>query len=379
MRVATIGKAVVIILITVLLVWHVRFLRSETRRRGITEISTAPKLRSLTHDLMFRDGALDHAITLTYAIDLGTDTVIKLAPEIRLTGGPVAFDVLDHDVPLTTQLVGNQTLITFAPPPPAFGAVRQITIAFSTAAPPLKYGWGYRARPLLWATTLAPPRVAAMIQAHVPQTVSASGWACTYGASEGRICALPLQGRRRPVAVPMEPSPDTTFRLVLAAALGTAISLVMYAIYRRWAVHADAMGLRDDIDIPTVDEFIAEYRRRPRQARDAAPADEIDPFEAVALVARGIIAVLGLIGSLFAVSHFGGGFFPIIGPLALAIWAVIAGTVITIAVGLDKPRPWIALGLLVVLGTVAAIPSAAWILPGLVPLLAASLMQLTAK
>jgi hypothetical protein len=346
-------KALVVILIVALFAWHVRRLRGETRRRGVTEISTLDKLRSITHDLILRDQSLDHAITLTYAIDLRTDTTIKFAPEINITGGPVAFDVLDRPVPIQVQRHNNQTSVTFAPPPPAMGAARQITIAFTTDAPPLKYGWGYRARPLPWATTLAPPRIASMIHAHVPETVSASGWGCTYGTGEGRICALSLSGRRRSVAVPMEPASDTPFRLAFGAVLGTAISFVMYAIYRRWSVHAKVM--------------------------ETAQLHEIDPFEAVALVARGIVAVLGLIGSIFLVGHFGSGFFPIMGPLALTIWAGVAGVVIVVAAGIDRPRPWVALALLIVLGTIATIPAASWILPGLPPLLAASLMQFTAK
>lgn len=340
-------KALVVIVVVALGLYHLRRWRGAVKSRGVTTITTADKLRSVTHDLMLRQASLDHAITLTYAIDLGTDTTLHLAPEIVITGGPVAFDVLDRPLPLTVR--GNA--ITFAPPPPAFGAVRQITIAFSTAAPSLKYGWGYRARPLLWATTLAPRRVAAMIQVHVPQTVSAAGWGCTYAENEGRICALSLQGRRRAVAVPMEPSNDSAWKLVFAGVLGTAISTLMYAIYRRWSVHADAMG-------------------RP---------EEIDPFEGVALIARGIVAVLGLIGSAFLVAHFEGGFLPLPGPMALSIWTAIAGITVVTAVGVDRPRPWIALIIITVLGTVAAIPTAAFILPGLLPLLAATLMQLTAK
>lgn len=346
-------KALVVILLAALFGWHVRRLRAEVRHRGVTEISTADKLRSVTHDLILREKSLDHAVTLTYAIDLRTDTTITFSPDIVITGGPVAFDVLDRPVSLQTVRRNNQTIVTFAPPPPAFGAVRQITIAFSTDAPPLKYGWGYRARPLYWATTLAPPRVASMIQAHVPETLSATGWGCTYGENEGRICALSLQGRRRPVSVPMESSRDFGFRIAFAAALGTAISSVMYAIYRRWNVHAVTM--------------------------ETAQVHEIDPFDAVALVARGITGVLGLIGSIFLVGHFGAGFFPIPGPLALTIWAVIAGVVVVTAVGIDRPRPWIALVMIVVLGTIASIPAASWMLVGLIPLLAASAMQLTAK
>lgn len=372
------AKALLVIFLVALFGWHVRTLRRDVARRGTTIISTKEKLRSVTHDVILRDASLDHAITLLYAIDLSTETTITLAPEIKITGGPVAFDVLDRPVFLETRMNKGETKITFAPPPPAFGAARQVTIAFTTDAPPLRYGWGYRARPLPWATTFAAPRVPSLLQAHVSELVSASGWGCTYGESGGRICALSLSGRRRSVSIPMKPSRDVPWRLVFAAALGAAISFVMWANYRRWSKHADAMGMRDDDEIPTTEEFIAEYRRTPK-VRRVEPSDEIDPFDAVALVARAITAVLGLIGSIFLVSHFESGFFPIIGPLALAIWAALAGLVLTVAVGIDRPRPWVALGGIVVLSIVAAIPNMRWTLPGLLPLLAATLMQLTAK
>ncbi len=371
------AKALLVILLCALFAWHVRTARREARQRGVTSISTADKLRSVTHDVILRDRSLDHAITLTYAIDLDRPTEIVLAPEIHVTGGPVAFDVLDRPVYLETRITHGETRISFGPPPPAFGAARQITLAFSTDAPPLRYGWGYRARPLPWATTFAPPRVASMIHAHVPALVSASGWGCTYGEAGGRICALSIGGRKRPVALPMEPSADVPFRLAFAATLGAAISFVMWAIYRRWSKHADAMGLRDDVEIPTTEEFIAEYRKKPRP-RPSVP-DEIDPFDAVALVARGIIGVLGLIGSIFVVSHFEGGFFPIAAPLALMLWTALAGAVITLAIGIDRPRPWVSVAAVVVLATIATIPQARWMVPGLIPMLAAVLMQLTAK
>jgi hypothetical protein len=155
----------------------------------------------------------------------------------------------------------------------------------------------------------------------------------------------------------------------------------MYAIYRRWSSLAQAMGARDeDLDKPpiTLEEIAVEYRKLKAQRRPE-PEDEVDPLEGVALVARGIAAVLSVIGSVFLVAHFFGGLMPIAMPFALAIWSLVGGALVVLATGIDEPRPWLAIALGVALGLVALHPKLRFVAPGLLPIAAGVLMQLTAK
>jgi hypothetical protein len=361
-------KVLVVGLSLLLAAIHLRLMQQERSARGVTVISTAPELRKVTHDVFRREGSLDHALTLNFAIDLREQTVIDLAREIRITGGPIAVDVLDRPVPLSVNATGNK--IAFAPPPPAFGALRQVTIAFTTAMPKPTYGWSYRAVAVPWAATLAP---ATIVQSHVNGATSAPGWRC--GEDEtGRVCAIDVR-RRRSLALPIERVDDSRAKLLLGLVVGVTISVLMVAIYRRWSAHAERMGMPDEA--PTIEEWVAEQRRATARRASRSSVDEIDPLEAVALIARGITAVLGLLASVFLVSHFEGGFFPMLAPLALSIWCAVAGITIVTAVGFATPRPWAAFALLCFAMMIALIPAARFILPGVPPLFAAVAMQLT--
>ncbi len=351
---------------------HVRNLQQERRARGVTRISTESQLRRSTHDIFQRDGSLDHVLTLNFAIDLRERTTIDLAREIQITGGPVAFDVLERAVPLEVHVEKDQTSISFPPPPPALGAALQVSIAFSTPMAKPTYGWSYRAVALPWATTLVGPSVTSYVQAHVNGATSAPGWRCTEDEG-GRICTMEAR-RRRSLAIPIERVDDNVGKLLFGLVAAVVISTLMYAIYRRWSAHAEQMGMPDDA--PTMEEFVAELRRGPRQRTSI---DEIDPLEAVALLARGITAVLGLLAAVFLVSQFEGGFFPIPGPYALTLVFAAAGLTLITAVGFATPRPWLAIAMIDVLLVVALLPWARFFLPGLVPLFAAVAMQLTAK
>ena len=356
-------KLLVVGLLFLLGAIHFRLVQQERSARGATRISTAPRLQKLTHDIFQRDGSLDHALTLTFPIDLRENTVIELAREVRITGGPIAVDVLNR--PVQVNAAGNR--IEFAPPPPALGAARQITIAFTTATPRPTYGWSYRALAVPFAATFGVPTI---VQAHVNGATSASGWRC--GEDEtGRICAIEVR-RRRTLAIPIERVDDNRAKLLVGLVVGVVISALMVAIYRRWSAHADRMGMPDEA--PSMEQWIDEQRRLPRVRKSS---DEIDPFEAVALIARGITAVLGLLASVFLVAHFEAGFFPLPAPLALSIWCAVAGIAIVTAVGFATPRPWAAFALLCFAMLIALVPAARFILPGVPPLIAAVAMQLT--
>jgi len=329
-------KLLVVALLLLLGGIHLGFVQQERRARGVSRISTPPG--RVIHDVFPRGDELDHALTLTFPIDLSTTTSVELAPEVRITGGPVAVDVLDHPVTLTVN--GNR--IEFAPPPPAFGAVRQLTIAFSTAMPKSTYGWSHRAVALPWVNTISPTMT---VQAHTHGATTAPGWRCTEDET-GRVCALEAR-RRRALAIPIERVDDTKWKLALGLFVAAAITALMFAIYRRWAAHAERM---------------------------VTPGEEIDPFDAVALMARGITAVLGLLASVFFVSFFEDGFFPLAAPFALSIWCAVAG--ITIVASMS--RPWPALALICFTMMIALAPAARFVLPGVLPLTLAVAMQLTA-
>lgn len=336
---------------------HVRLYRNEQLARGRGTLSAASRLRSWTHDVVPRGASLDHAITMVFDIALSEPVELTYVHQPHLTSAPVAFDVLDRSVPVEAKTSGDTTTITFPPPPPAFGGVRQVTLAFSTAAPPLTYGWGYRAMALPWATALSTPRVPTIVQAHVQQTISAHGFRCSEEPS-GRVCAIDAH-LRRALAIPVEPVADQPFRIGFALALGVAISSVMYAIYRRWEALAAKLGL----GMP------------PRASRVSS---EVDPFDTAALVARAITAVLGVVAAVFLVGSFEGGFMPLVAPLGLSLWALVAAAIMVVAVGIDRPRPWHGIAAVVVLAALALHPKLRWILPGLAVLAATVAMQLTA-
>lgn len=333
---------------------HVRLYRNEQLGRGQGTLSAASRLRSWTHDVVPRGPVLDHAITMVFDIALSEPVELTYVHQPRLTSAPVAFDVLDRPVPVEAKTSGDTTTIAFPPPPPAFGGVRQVTLAFSTTAPPLTYGWGYRAMAIPWATALSTPRVPTIVQAHVEQTISAHGFRCSEEPS-GRVCAIDAH-RRRALAVPIEPVADRPFRIGFALALGVALSSVMYAIYRRWEALAARLGLG----------------MAPRAS------GEVDPFDTAALVARAITAVLGVIAAVYLVGSFEGGFMPMIAPLGLSLWALVAAAIMVLAVGVDRPRAWHAVLAVVVLAALALHPGLRWILPGLGALAATVAMQLTA-
>jgi len=338
---------------------HVRMYRNEQLARGQGTLSEATRLRSWTHDVFPRDRALDHAITMVFDIDLREPITLSFARQPHLTSAPVAFDVLDRPVPVEARVKGDETTITFPPPPPALGGARQLTLAFSTNAPKPTYGWGYRAVAIPWATSLAPPRVPTIVQAHVQETISAHGFRCSQEES-GKICAIDAH-RRRALAVPIAPVADLPFRIGFALALVTVISTLMVAIYRRWEALAARLGIGAS--------------EPPRPTR---PSAEVDPFDTAALVARAIVAVLGVVAAVFFVGNFEGGFMPMIAPLALSLWALVAGATVVAAVGIDRPRPWGAMLVVVVLAALALHPLLRWILPGLAALAATVTMQLTA-
>lgn len=334
---------------------HVRIYRNEQLARGQGSISAAARLRSWSHDVFRRDRSLDHAITLTFDIEQSEPIKLSFLREPHLISAPVAFDVLERPVPIAARVQGNETVLEFPAPPPAFGGIRQITLGFSTAAPPLTYGWGYRAAALPWAGAVAPPRVPTIVQAHVQETISAHGFRCSQ-ESTGKICAIDAH-RRRALAVPFEPVADQPFRIGFALALAVALSSVMFALYRRWEVLARRLGIGE----------------RPSRA-----SQDVDPFDTAAFVARAIVAVLGLVAAVFLVGSFEGGFMPMIAPLALSLWALVAAAVVVLAVGLARPRAWAALGITIGLAALALHPALRFILPGLAALAATVTMQLTA-
>lgn len=346
---------------------HVRLYRNEQLARGQGTLSAATRLRSWTHDIFPRERAMDHAITMAFDIDVRDTIELSFVRQPRLTSAPVAFDVLDRPVPVEARITGEQTTISFPPPPPALGGVRQITIAFSTGAPEPTYGWGYRALAVPWASTLAPARVPTIVQAHVTETISAHGFRCSEEPS-GRVCAIDAH-RRRALAVPIAPVADLPYRLGFALALGIVLSALMYAIYRRWEALADRLGLGADVRPSRTSRLSMRLSMR-------LSIDD-DPLETAALVARGITAVLGVVAAVFFVGTVEGGFMPLIAPLALSLWALVAGTTMVVAVGVDRPRPWGAMLAVVVLAALALHPRLRWILPGLAALAAAVTMQLT--
>lgn len=352
---------------------HLRLVQQERSARGVTQISTERQLRSVTLDVFARDGSLDHALTLSFELGLAELTVVELARDVRITGGPIAIDVMNQPVPIT--VAGNR--ISFPPPPAALGAARQLTLAFTTAMPKPTYGWSYRAVAVPWAATLTRGRVTTQVVAHVNGATSAPGFRCSADES-GHVCAVEPR-RRRTLAIPLERVDDNRGKLLLGLISAAAITAVMFAIARRWSSHADEMGMTGEG--ATMEEFIDEVRREQRARRDVKPegADDLDPLEAVALIARGVTAVLGLLASVFLVAQFEGGFFPMPAPLALSIWCVVAAIIAVTAVGFRRSRPWAAFALLCFCMMIALTPSARFILPGIPPLFAVAAMQLTAK
>lgn len=255
---------------------------------------------------------------------------------------------------------------------------RTVHVAFETDRPKETFGWGHRATLLPWVTTLAPRGTPLEVEGQVEGTTTAPGWRCTAIANRASEAPVPVctnePRHRRPLAVPIGPSRGLGGKLLFALVIGTAISLLMWAIWRAWSALATRMGDDPRAPVPALEEWIDQVRR----AREPRAQDDLDPLDAVALVARGIVAVLGVIGSAFLVAHFEGGAFPILGEFALSAWATVAAVIVVSAVGIDRPRPWLSALLIVIVGAAALLPVLRWMAIGLPPVLAAVLMQLTA-
>ncbi len=295
---------------------------------------------------------------------------VLLGPLPALAGLVDARDVTGNALPLEGR--------TLPIPSPDEKGARAMWLTFLTEPAPLTYGWGYRARALPFASTLVPRRVPLQVEVRVAATTSAMGWRCT-GDQQGHVCSTDVRGRRTP-ALPFASYPDGVWKLVFALVLGTSISFLMWAVYRRWSLLAVDMGFKDSPDEEggpmTMDEYLKDVARA--KPRDSHP-DEPEPLEAVALVARGITSVLGVVGAVFLVAHFRSGLFPIPAPIALSIVAALSAALIILAVGIDRPRPWLALGLTIAVALLALTPQGSFYVAALVPTAAAVLMQLTAR
>jgi hypothetical protein len=299
------------------------------------------------------------------------------------------FGVDLHDLrgkllPITAEGFADHARLAFELPPD-----RSVVVGFQLAPAGNKtYGWGHRAIANDWIPNLLEARVPSTVEVEVPIGTTAPGFRCSTGAMRGdplqpspRVCSIPIRSRNT-LALPVEPYDDTMFRIVFAGTIGAVISTLMYAIYRRWSELAVRMGARDeDLEKGPIqlEEIAVEYRRLKAQRRSSTPEPEVDPLEAVALVARGITAILSVIGALFLVSHFYGGLFPLPAPAALSLLAAVAGGIVIVATGIDRPRPMLGIVLTIVAGLVALHPLARWIVPGLLPISGGVLMQLTAR
>lgn len=370
----------VLVALGLLAALHARVHQREAKAIADPAVVDGAGLRSGRLSVEPSPEGLDHLLVLTFGSAAAERQELVFGRVPRIVAGPQAIAPGGAPVPLDVRPSDEGLRVAFTLPKPDAEGDREVGIAFATERPGATYGWGYRALPLPWATRILPPRVPFQLEAKVTGAMNAAEFRCTQ-IGEDRICVAQPR-HRRTIGVPLGPHADVPLRIAFAAAIGVAVSLVMWAIYRRWARLADEMGFREDAEVPTTEQWIDAHRRA-RASRPSGPArpsrEEGDPFEAVALVARGITAVLGILGAVFLVSWFESGLMPIPAPLALSIWSAIAGAVVVLAVGIDRPRPWLALGATVALGVAAFAPPVRWILAGLPPILAAVLMQLTGK
>ncbi|MGZ6085641.1 MAG: hypothetical protein ACXWUE_19350 [Polyangiales bacterium] len=323
-------------------------------------------------------------VEIKYADDARSPTELTLPFGAGAIFGVQLHDSAGKQLPIKAEGFREQSKLVFDLP-----AERTVVVGFQTS-PPLQnktFGWGHRAIANDWVPNLTEARIPLSVAIEVPSGTSAPGFRCSTGPVPAdptlpapRVCSSTVRSRRT-IALPVEPYEDALHRIAFASAIGAVISTLMYAIYRRWSDLAYAMGARDE-DLEkgpvTLDELAVEYRRVKAQRREE-PEPEVDPLEAVALVARGITSVLSVIGSLFLVSHFNGGLFPLSAPLALMLWAIVAGGVVIVATGIDRARPWLGLALLCGVAAIALHPLARWVVPGLVPTFAGVLMQFTSK
>lgn len=357
-------------------------------RQPMLQRGPAVKVSARPHGAVVTVEGDAHAPTLYWTLAITYDETAPSETEVVLPLGIGNIDhvgVMDADgahIAARAEAYRDYARVSFALPAADASGARKATLEFWAGAPATTFGWGYRAVASPWIAQLLPPHVPLTLQVVAPQYTTAPGWSCAQTTQHGRLCVTQLRGRRT-VALPVEPYDDVLLRLLFATAIGTMISLTMYAIWRRWTVLAAAMGASDaqmQGGADTVDEYLADYRKLRATRRSSAPTgdeDEIEPLEAVALIARGVTAVLGLVASVFLVSFFEGGLFPVPAPLALAIWGVVAGATIVLGIGFRTPRPWIAICVGIALGAVALVPQLRWIAPGIPPLGAALLMQLT--
>jgi hypothetical protein len=348
------ARAVIAVASLFAVVAHVRLHREEVGARGRATLSPATRLRGWTHDVSLDGDRLLHALHLTFDGTLAEPVVLELARLPVALEAPRAIDHLGAPLALEVRARGEEAIWVLPAPPLAPAGQREVTLTFSTPAPPKTYGWGYRALPLSWAAAIAPPRIPAKVRVKVNETITARGFACSQEPS-GRTCTV-TPNPRRALALPIEPLSDRPARFACALALVATICSVLYALFRRWDELAAKLGLGE----------------RPRVV------GEVDPFDTAALVARAIVAVLGTCASVFAVGDFEGGLLPFDAPALLAVWALCCAGIVVLAVGLDRPRAWLALGLTAGLAGLATLPTLRWLAPGLGALGATVAMQLTA-
>ncbi len=373
----------VLLVLGMLAALHLQAHRREARATTDPALVRGEGLRSGRLRVEPTPEGLNHLLVLTFGPAAASRQELAFGRVPRIVAGPQGVTKTGEDVPLVVERRAEETRVAFDLPPADAAGAREVALVFATERPAPTYGWGFRALPVPWATKIVPQGAPFQVEAKVEGATTVSDWRCVQEGEEHLCVAQPRH--RRALGIPLGPHGDGSLRVVFALAIGAAVSVTMWAIYRRWASLAIEMGLRDDlagaIEAPTTEEWIAAQRRaRASGARPASPGDgdDGDPLEVAALVARGVTAVLGIVASIFLVSWFGSGLLPIPARLALAIWAAVAGAIVVLAVGIDRPRPWHALAALVVLGMAAFAPQARWILPGLGPLAAAILMQLTA-
>lgn len=375
--------ALVVFAAALVVALHLRRARKGAYERPPPSIAAHANARLLAVRLAREPQYEQVELEIKYAGDARSPTEVTLPFGKGHLYGVDLHDLRGNLLPLTAEGYADHARLAFDLPPD-----RSVVVGFQLEPETKKtYGWGHRAIANDWIPNLLEARVPSMVEVEVPVGTTAPGFRCSPGPMRGdplqpspRVCSIPIRSRNT-LALPVEPYDDTMFRIVFAAAIGAVISTLMYAIYRRWSELAYAMGARDeDLEKGPIrlEEIAVEYRKLAAR-RSTTPEPEVDPLEAVALVARGITSILSTIGALFLVSHFYGGLFPIPEPAALSLFAALGGGIVIVATGIDRPRPMLAIVLMIVAGLVALHPQARWIVPGLLPLSGGVLMQLTAK
>jgi hypothetical protein len=374
----------VVVAAALVVAFHLRLARRGAHQRREPAIAASANARAIAVRIAPEERIDQVELEIRYADDARSPTELVLPFGSGHLFGVDLHDLRGNLLPIKAEGYADHARLVFELP-----ADRQVVVGFQIEPVSTKtFGWGHRAVANDWVPNLTEARIPVSVQIEVPNGTTAPGFRCSTGPARPelagpapRVCSIPIRSRRT-LALPVAPEDDALSRIVFAATIAAVISTLMYAIYRRWSDLAYAMGARDE-DLAkgpvTMDELAVEYRRARAKAKPDAEEPEVDPLEAVALVARGITSVLSVIGSLFLVSHFYGGLFPIPAPIALSLFAAVGGGIVIVATGIDRARPMLGIALTIAVGLIALHPLARWVVPGLLPVSAGVLMQLTAK